>query len=99
MDGAVGVYVEAGAAAALSFQGTVYLRGAVLRDEHAGRNAAVVGNNYVLPILVDDAYGLALEQIAVLPEDIGFRPLPHDRVGGHDENIFVPLDLYMKAHL
>ena len=92
VDGAVAMDVEPARGPALCFQNTVQLRGAVLCHIHAGRDAAVIGDHDILPILVNDPHRLAVEEIAVLPKDVDFRSFANDRIGREHEDVveFLP---------
>ena len=87
-----------GRAGALGLQHAVELRGPVLGTNNpAGCCRRWRGRR--APVLVDDLHRLAVEEVAVLPEDVGFRSLPHHGVGRQDEDVLKLLDRDMQPHL
>ena len=89
MDGAVRMYVDVHRhpARQLRFQHPIERSRSVLSDVESRSNTAVIGNDDAGTILGEHVDGSAIEQVAVLPKDISFRPLTNDGRLRHHEYV------------
>ena len=89
MHRSIGVNVNIGsnATGGLGFEDAVERGGGTLREIHTGCETAVVGQYDVQAVLVQNMHGDAIEEIAVLTEDVGFRSFAHDGSGRQYEHV------------
>src|SRR5205823_2188769 len=85
--------------AAPGLQGPVDLCGSILSDEQPRWHAAIVGDDDVLSILINNTHRLAVEEVAVLAEDVGFRPLSHHGISGQHEHVVESPNLDVETHV
>ncbi len=76
----------------LGLERPIELHGGIDGQDGAGEDAAVVGDEGDVAVGVDHVDRLAFEVVAVLAEDISFRPFADDGIGGKDEDVADGLD-------